>query len=163
MPKDSIAAGIELLIGQGKIDTSLLLALLEFELDKEEYEISRNPIISCLIKRLPSPLTDPIIARYLSELTEKEHDYVEPQLPAFAYWRIDQSDNTYANSGIEGLIAMFKTWTTAAGHYQEPDIIDEFDYVKLIDWETVVDMDTLFYQIIKILILSEDADAARTA
>ena len=163
MPKDSIAAGIELLIGQGKIDTALLLALLEFELDKEEYEISRNPIICCLIKRLPSSLTDPIIARYLCGLTEKEHDYVDTQLPAFAYWRVDQSDYTYAKSGIENLIAMFKTWTTAAGHYQEPEIIDGFDYVKLIDWEPVVDMDTLFYQIIKTLILSEDADAARTA
>lgn len=163
VPRDSIAAGIELLIHQDKAETATLLSLLEFELDKDEYEMSRNPIIGCIIKQLPPSLTDPIIARHLCGLMDKEHDYMETQLPAFAYWKVDQLDDTYANSGIEELIAMFKLWTTAAGHYQEPEIIDEFDYVNLIDWETVVDMDTLFYQIIKILILSEDADAARTA
>lgn len=58
---------------------------------------------------------------------------------------------------------MHKEWITSADHFQEPKIIDDYDYTQHVDWDRVTDIYSLFYQIIKILILSEDADAARTS
>lgn len=52
---------------------------------------------------------------------------------------------------------------TAVGHFQEPEIEEDYNYYDLIDWDKANSIETFFYQIMKILILSEDADAARTA
>ena len=58
---------------------------------------------------------------------------------------------------------MQKSWLTAAGHFKEPEIQEEYDYCNLVNWSKVENIESLFYQILKILILSEDADAAYVA
>lgn len=161
--EDSIVASIEILSKQGKVANETLMKLLEFELEKGTYEIEHNPIIAYLFSHLPITDLDPIIARHIEGLTEKDHYYMENQLPTFARWKIAQQDDIYGTNGIKELINMFYAWMTSAGHFQEPTIEDKYNYTVLIDWKNVEDIDSLFYQIIKLLIQSEDADAARTA
>ncbi|MEE0202435.1 MAG: hypothetical protein U0I51_18090 [Muricomes sp.] len=64
---------------------------------------------------------------------------------------------------MDEIIKMQRSWMTAAGHFQEPEIEEDYDYYNLINWDYADKIETLFYQIMKLLILSEDADAARTA
>ena len=84
-------------------------------------------------------------------------------ITAFVLWIVAQEDNSYADKGFEDLLKMHTDWITSVGHFREPEITESFDYTRFIEWESVTDIDSLFYQIIKILIMSEDADAARTA
>lgn len=161
--EDTIVASIEVLSKQGKVANETMIRLLEFELEKGRYEIEYNSIIAYLFGHLSRTDLDPIIARHIEGLTEKDYYYLERQLPTFARWMIAQQDDTYGTNGIKELINMFYAWMTSVGHFQEPTIEDEFNYSGLINWKNVEDIDSLFYQIIKLLIQSEDADAARTA
>ena len=161
--KDTIAASIAVLTDQGKIEKGTLIGLLEFELEKDEWGIARNPIISYLYQFLPSAETDLLVDRYLGRLIEQDHNYLITNLPSFVLWQVVQQDDTYGEEGLVALLAMHKEWMTSASHFQEPIIVDNYDYTQLVDWERVTDICSLFYQIIKVLILSEDADAARTA
>ena len=161
--KDTIAASIAVLTDQGKIGKETLIGLLEFELEKDEWGIARNPIISYLYQFLPSADTDLLVDRYLGRLIEQDHNYLITNLPSFVLWQVVQHDDPYGEEGFVALFAMHKEWITSARHFQEPIIADNYDYTRLVDWERVTDIYSLFYQIIKVLILSEDADAARTA
>lgn len=161
--KDTIAASLAVLTDQGKIEKETLIGLLEFELEKDEWGIARNPIISYLYPFLPSADTDLLVDRYLGRLIEQDHSYLITNLPSFVLWQVTQQDDPYGEDGLVALFAMHKEWITSARHFQEPIIEDNYDYTRLVDWERVTDIYSLFYQIIKVLILSEDADAARTA
>jgi len=161
--KDTIAASIAVLTDQGKIGKEALIGLLEFELEKDEWGIARNPIISYLYQFLSSADTDLLVDRYLGRLTEQDHSYLITNLPSFVLWQVAQQDGSYGVDGLVALLAMHKEWMTSARHFQEPKITDNYDYTRHVDWERVTDIYSLFYQIIKVLILSEDADAARTA
>ena len=161
--KDTIAASIAVLTDQGKIEKETLIGLLEFELAKDEWGIARNPIISYLYQLLPSTDTDILIDHYLSRLIEQDHSYLITNFPSFVLWQVVQQDGSYGEDGLMALFTMHKNWMTSAGHFQEPKSTDNYDYTQHVDWERVTDIYSLFYQIIKVLILSEDADAARTA
>lgn len=161
--EECIVNSLDVLRKKGLISTDTLIQLLEFELKKGKWNFERNQIIEYLFKCILPENTDPLVDSYLDVLIEDAQDYLETQLPLFARMAINQQDEMYCTEGINKLIYMYKNWLTAGGHFQEPDITDNYDYVSLIDWSSVSDLDSLFYQIIKILIISEDADAARTA
>ncbi len=161
--KDTIVASIRVLTSQGKISKETLLGLLEHELKKDEWGIDRNPIISYLYQFLSSADSDLLVDQYLDGLMEKDHEYLIANFPSFVLWQVLQQDDSYGKVGLEALLMMHKEWMTSARHFQEPKITDNYDYTQHVDWERVTDIYSLFYQIIKILIMSEDADAARTA
>src|SRR5699024_2392559 len=69
----------------------------------------------------------------------------------------------FCKEGMDEIINIQRSWMTAAGHFREPEIEEDYDYYHLIDWSEVNSIETLFYQILKVLILSEDADAAQIA
>lgn len=161
--KECIVNSLDVLRKKGLVSTDTLIQLLEFELKKGKWNFERNQIIEYLFKCILPEYTDPLVDSYLDALIEDAQDYIETQLPLFARMAINQQDEIYCAEGIKELINMYKNWLTAGGHFQEPVITDNYDYVNLIDWNSVSDLDSLFYQILKILILSEDADAARTA
>ena len=161
--KETIAASIGVLTSQGKIEKETLIELFESELEKDEWGIDRNPIISYLYQFLSSTDTDLLVDQYLDRLIEHKHDYLATNLQSFVLWQVVQQDRSYGEEGLAALITMHKEWMTSARHFQEPKIKDSYDYTRLVDWERVTDIYSLFYQIIRILILSEDAEAARSA
>ena len=161
--KDTIVASIKVLTSQGKISKEILLRLLEHELKKDEWGIDRNQIISYLYQFLSSADSDLLVDRYLGRLMDKDHEYLIANFPSFVLWQVLQQDDSYGKDGLEALLKMHKDWMTSVRHFQEPRITDNYDYTQHVDWERATDIYSLFYQIIKTLIMSEDADAARTA
>lgn len=148
---------------KGEYNKEMLLRLLDFELKKNVWNIEYNSIVASILQSLPLEDTEPIIHRFLNACLVDDKDHVLRIQPVLSLWMIPQQEIAYAKDGMEELIHMHKMWMSSANHFQEPEIKDNYSYVDLIDWENIVDIFSLFYQVIKLLILSEDADAVRTA
>ncbi len=161
--KETVVSCIHQLSIQGKISKETLISLLESELEKEGWGINQNPIIAHLYRMLPSTDSDSVVDRYLERLIEKDRSYLTTNLPSFVLWQIDQRDESYGKDGLEALLKMHKGWMTSLGHFREPRIIDNYDYTQHFDWVKATDIFSLFYQVIKTLIQSDDADTVRTA
>lgn len=140
-----------------------LIKLFHYEIGKESYSIQHNSLLEYLVEILPTKLTDVVIVEYLNELISRENNYLESDLPELVSWKIYQLGEFYCKNGMEELINLQKGWMTSAGHFQEPELPEVQNYEAYVAWHDISDIGTLFYQIIKILILSDDADAARTA
>ena len=154
---------VEVLRAKREISDDELASLLRHSLAAQAYGISRNEFIQHLVTTMPANFSDPLIAGYLHRVIHEESAHLETDLPAFVLWKMQQQDEEYCKIGIDELIKMHKSWMTSAGHFPEPSLRDEYDYVRLIDWDNADDLESLFYQIIKLIIMSEDADAARVA
>lgn len=154
---------VEALRAKREISDDELASLLRHSLAAQAYGISRNEFIQHLVTTMPASFSDPLIAGYLHRVIHEESAHLETDLPAFVLWKMQQQDEEYCKSGIDELIKMHKSWMTSAGHFPEPALRDEYDYVRLIDWDSADDLEGLFYQIIKLVIMSENADAVRVA
>lgn len=152
-----------LLSGNGCEDYKLLTELLHHELKKEKWGIGRNEVISCLFKKLPPLITDSIAGEYLSSMIGEDSSLLESVLPSIVLWKIWGEDESYAQEGMTQLFSMFRGWLTADNHYCMPCQEDCYDYGQHIDWDEAADIDALFYQIIRTLMLTHDADAVQTA
>ena len=161
--KDVIGKGIEILSEKGRIEKSILVNLLEYELDHEEWGLEHNPIIAVLFKHLPAQDTNKYIVSFLDRILETKRSSLTTAVPTFARLALYQQEESYGRDGMDAIIQMHRDWLTAAGHFQQPELINQYDYKGIIEWDAVTDIFSLFYQIIQLIILSDDADAARVA
>ena len=150
-------------IDRHEMPEDLFKELLRHEFEKESYSIRDNSFLGYLIRKATPDMSEQIICDYLHDALKKEMNYLELDLPALVQWKIYQQGKQYCKDGMDEIIKMHRSWMTAVGHFQEPKIEEEYNYYNLIDWEHADSIGTLFYQVMKILILSEDAEAARTA
>jgi len=154
---------IEILIRRNEMPKEVLNELLIHEFAKETSSIQQNGFLEYLVSKLEAEISDQIICDYLRKVLGRDHYYLELDLPELVCWKINHQGESYCKAGLEEVIKMQKSWLTAAGHFKEPEIQQEYDYCHLIHWNKVDNIESLFYQILKILILSEDADAAYIA
>lgn len=154
---------IEILIRRNEMPKEVLNELLIHEFAKETSSIQHNGFLEYLISKSEAEISDQIICEYLRNVLGRDHNYLELDLPELVCWKIHHQGETYCKAGLEEVIKMQRSWMTAAGHFKEPEIQKEYDYCHLINWNKVDDIESLFYQLLKILILSEDADAAYIA
>lgn len=154
---------IEILIYRNEMPKEILNELLIYEFGKESSSIQHNSFLEYLVSKSEAGISDQIICEYLRNLLERDHYYLELDLPELVRWKIHHQGESYCKAGLEEIIKMQRSWLTAAGHFREPEIQQECDYCHLINWNKADNIETLFYQILKILILSEDADAAYIA
>ena len=158
-----VSASISILAQKGIINKGLLIELLDRELQKNAWNISYNSIIASILKVLPLEETESIIHQYLNKCLTDDEDHILGYLSALSLWMIPQLDGSYVKDGIDGLVHMHRMWMSAANHFNEPEIEDNNTYIDLVEWEKITDVFSLFYQILKLLIQSDNADAARTA
>lgn len=151
------------LIDRHEMPEEIFKELLRYEFGKDSYSIRDNSILEYLVEQSTPNLSDQIICDYLNDVVQRERNYLELDLPELVRWKMHQQGEQYCKEGMDEIIKMHRSWMTAAGHFQEPEIEEDYNYYNLINWEYADKIETLFYQIIKLLILSEDADAARTA
>ena len=152
-----------LLCDEGCGDHKLLTELLCYELKKAKWGIGSNEVISCLFKKLPREITDCIAEEYLSSMISEDSNLLKSVLPSIVLWKIWSEDELYAEEGMPQLLSMFRCWLTADDHFCMPCQEECYDYGQHIDWDEATDIDALFYQIVRTLILTNDADAVQTA
>ena len=158
-----VSGCISIMAQKDKVNKDLLFELLDCELHKKAWNPEYNTIIPTIFKTLPLEETEPIIHQYFSKCLADDEERTLRYLPALSLWVIPQLDESYAKDGMDELVHMHRMWMSSVNHFHEPEIKDNNTYIDLIDWENITDVYSLFYQILKILILSENADAARTA
>ena len=154
---------IEILIRRNEMPKEVLNELLIHEFEKETSSIQHSSFLEYLVSKSEAEISDQIICEYLRNVLGRDHYYLELDLPELVCWKIHHQGEAYCKAGLEEVIKMQRSWMTAAGHFKEPEIQQEYDYCQLIHWNKVDNVESLFYQILKILILSEDADAAYIA
>ena len=137
--------------------------LLDYELEKAKYGIGRNSLIKYIVQQLVPDNMDDAIKSYLVNAMRRGNFYPEEDLPEIVRWKIPQLGIEYCKNGLDEVLKMQSSWMTGAGYFKEPECLQEIDYVKLIDWDKVSDIETLFYQVLKCLILSEIEEVVRTA
>ena len=140
-----------------------LTSVLQQELNRQSYGIRQNTLVQYLVEMLPAELSDSIIANYIMKRFEKDSFNMNVDLPLFVLWRGKQEGEEYCKSGLDALIAAHRSWLTSAGHFPAPTITADHSYTDCINWNEVNDLGSLFYQIVKYIVLSDDADAARVA
>lgn len=163
LSQSELKENVELLKSEGAIHDKVLENLLKFEFEKESYSIQHNSLIEYLMEVVGEDTSDQIIKAYLENVLQKEHRYFEYDLPELVKWKIFQKGEDYCKSGLDDIICMQRSWMTAAGHFEEPELSENYNFCSLIDWKKSTSIGTLFYQILKNIILSEDADAVRVA
>ena len=148
---------------ENAIESKMLTELLEYELSKDDWSIEQNALVSILIHILPSGETDPLIAKYLLGLPDREYHHVERDLPALAMWKSKCEGEEYSSTGMEQLIRMHRNWLTSVNHFPYPESIDDYNYAVHIDWSNISDIGMLFYQILKLIIQSDNSEAIQMA
>lgn len=151
------------LIERDQISEQVFGELLRYEFEKESYSIIHNEFLEYLVEKTSPDVSEQEICKYLNDTLKQENCHLELDLPELVRWKMKQQGEIYCKEGMEEILKMQRSWMTAAGHFKEPEIEEEYSYCHLIDWEKVDGIETLFYQIMKMLILSEDADAVQTA
>ena len=151
------------LIEQDQVSEELFQELIRHEFEKESYSIIHNKFLEYLIEKASADISEQEICQYLNDSLRRESCHFESDLPELVRWKMKQEGEVYCKEGMEELLKMQRSWMTSSGHFREPKIEEDYSYYHLIDWDKVDNIMTLFYQIMKILILSEDADAVQTA
>ena len=163
MSSSELKKVVQKLIDQDEMPEEIFDELLRYEFRKESFSISHNSLLEYLVERSAPDISDQVICEYLNDSLKKDNFYLESDLPELVRWKMCQQGEQYCKEGMDEIINMQRSWMTAAGHFREPEIVEDYDYCHLIDWSEVNSIETLFYQILKVLILSEDADAAQIA
>lgn len=163
MSSSELKKVVQKLIDQDEMPEEIFDELLRYEFRKESFSISYNSLLEYLVERSAPDISDQVICEYLNDGLKKDNFYLESDLPELVRWKMCQQGEQYCKEGMDEIINMQRSWMTAAGHFREPEIVEDYDYCHLIDWSEVNSIETLFYQILKVLILSEDADAAQIA
>ena len=161
--QSELKKSIEILICKNEIPKEVLNELLTHEFAKETSSIQHNSFLEYLVSKSEAEISDQVICEYLRNVLERDHYYLELDLPELVCWKINHQGESYCKVGLEEVIKMQRSWMTAAGHFKEPEIQQKYDYCHLVNWDKADNIGTLFYQILRILILSEDADAAHIA
>lgn len=154
---------VQKLIDRNEMPEEVFIELLTYEFGKDSYSINHNSFLEYLVGQSKKDVSDHAIYDYLNAVLQRESYYLESDLPELVRWKMRQQGELYCKEGMDEIIKMQRSWMTAAGHFQEPEIEDNYNYYQMIDWDEANSIETLFYQIMKVLILSEDADAARIA
>ncbi len=154
---------VQRLADRHEITEEVFRELLRYEFGKDSSSIKYNSFLEYLVGQAAPEISDRVICDYLNDVVQRESYYLESDLPELVRWNMYHQGEEYCKTGMDEIIKMQRSWMTAAGHFQEPEIEEDYSYYHLIDWDKANSIETLFYQIMKILILSEDADAARTA
>ena len=149
---------------EGLLTEELRERLLFHEFHKASYSLYNNQLLEYLVKTGNPKIVDCVIADYIKENLDNDDGYfVVNNLLELVNWKISNCGCDFCEQGLIELLNMQKTWMTCAGHFQEPELEAKEDYLHYIDWEKATDLTSLFFQIIKLLILSENADVVKTA
>ena len=138
--------------------------LLLHEFYKGSYSLYNHKILEYLVETGKPNVVDRAIVEYIKEqFSNGKGYYVEDNLPILVNWKIKTCGCDFCEQGLIVLLNMQKSWMTCAGHFQEPELEEKDNYLPYIDWEKATDLSSLFFQIIKLLILSKNADVVKTA
>lgn len=161
--KPEIKEVVQKLTDRHEMPEEIFNELLRHEFENNSYGIKHNSLLEYLVGQSPTEMSDQVIREYLNDVVHRESYYLGSDLPELVRWKIRQQGEQYCKKGMDEIVKMQRSWMTAAGHFREPEIEEDYDYCHLIDWDKVDTIETMFYQVMKILILSEDADAAQIA
>jgi hypothetical protein len=157
-----VTKALRTLYSVGKLSEEIIDQVLDYELSSDNYGIRWNSVLEFLFEVANDKTADEYIRRYICSSMEKNRFYPEQDLPAIIGWRLKNKKEEYIEGGLISLIDTFKCWITASDHISVPDLEDGFDYSKYVNFGKN-DVFVCLTQILLLVLISDDADAARVA
>lgn len=157
-----VAIAIETLYYYDKLNENQINKVLEVELTKDNYVIDHNSILKFIFGIAKDNIVDKFIRRYIRNAMENNRFYPAQDLTAVIGWRLKYKEKDYVVNCLEELITTFNCWITSANNIKGPDLEEGYDYSKYLNLKEENIFNNLF-NILLLLILSDDADAARIA
>ncbi len=161
--KTDVFDALNQLNNQGLLKADRINELLKYEFESGVYGIRGNAVIEYLVPMAEERFFDSIVREYIITALNREGGYLETDLPEIIKWKSKCLNTDYCKEGLDELVAMHKSWMTAANHFSMPTLKCAYDYSVEMNWSNVTDFMTLGLQTMLVMVLSEDADAARTA
>jgi len=157
-----VLRAIKTLYSAGKLDDKQISQILSVEFSKNDYGINHNSILEFIFGIADSNDVDDYIRLYISTAMDSNRFYPDQDLPAIIGWRLKNKDREYNEECLMQLVRTFRCWITAAGHIKEPELGGGYDYSPYVDFEAE-DIIKSFCDVLLLITISEDADAARVA
>lgn len=157
-----VAEALKSLYQSGELKDSEVEEVLCCVLNEENYSIIHNSILEFLFGIGNDKNINEWVKQYIEKALDNNKFYPALDLPAFIKWRIGTKEESFIQDGLDELIHMLKCWITASNHIKEPKFEVAYDYSNNIDLDTN-DVFELYIRVLLLIVVSDDADAARAA
>ncbi len=135
--------------------------MLTYEIRKSSYGLRGNSIIEFLFEIGKEQVVNKAVAEFIHNGLNN-YFYPAQDLPLIIGWRLDAKGKEYMVSSLDDLISTINCWMTASNNITAPVLDNGYDYSSYYSCEDK-DLYELFIEILLIIVISEDADAARAA
>lgn len=159
---NEVKVAIKILYLANKLEQTQVKQVLSVELRKDNYGINQNSILEFIFGIANSDDVDNFIRLYISTAMDNNRFYPNHDLPAIIGWRLKYKDEEYNDKCLNQLIKTFRCWITASDHITAPELEEGYDYSPYIEFEKE-DLIGNFLEIMLLIIISDDADAARVS
>ena len=157
-----VIKALKTLYTDNKLSETQVNQLLDVELSKDNYGINQNSILKFIFGIAKDNDIDKFLRQYIRKAIDNNRFYPYLDLPYIIGWRLKYNEEEYIVECLEKLIETFKCWITASNHIKEPELKEEYDYSKYVDFESEDVFDNLI-EVLLLMIISDDADVARVA
>ncbi len=160
--KHEVSKALATLFQSSSLSNEQIEVILRHEFDEASSSIRNNSICAFLVGIGDDRIVDYAVSEYISKALERENFYPELDLPEIISWRSQHKDNEFLHKSMESQIKMFDCWITAANHITMPFSACSYAYSNDIELDSS-SVPELYIQLLLLVVMSEDADAARTA
>lgn len=162
VPSYKIAEAMNVINISDTLSNEKIIQVFEKALSKDNYGIYQNSIFEFVLNAVDEQDIDKLIKRYISTEIDNDSFYPYLDLPTIVRWRLKYKEEEYIVELLNSLVETYMCWITASNNIKEPELIEEYDYLKYVEF----DSEDIFENLVKILLLvviSDDADAIRVA
>ncbi|MCW6658934.1 hypothetical protein NHG25_00385 [Aerococcaceae bacterium NML191292] len=157
-----VTKALKTLYSGGRLSESQVNQVLSVELSKNKYGINYNSILEFMFGVANDYDVDKYIRQHIGTAIDNDRFYPSQDLPVVIGWRLKYKEEDYNTECLERLIKMFRCWITSSNHIKEPKLEEPYDYSQYVNFETE-DVFGNLMEILLLVIISDDADAARVA
>ena len=157
-----VIKALKSLYTDNKLSETQVNQVLAVELSKNNYGINQNSFLEFIFGIAKDNDIDEFLRQYIRKAIDNNRFYPYLDLPYIIGWRLKYKKEDYIVECLEKLIETFKCWITASNHIKEPELKEEYDYSKYVAFESEDLLDNLI-EVLLLVIISDDADAARVA
>ena len=158
----NVAKALRTLYSAGKLSEIQMIRVLDNELSQDNYGINHNSILEFMFEIVDDKYIDEFVRQYVSTAMKNNRFYPDQDLPIIIGWRLKYKEKDYIEECLKSLLETFRCWITASDHIKEPELETGYDYSQYVDFDTEDVFDNLV-EILLLVIISDDADAARVA
>ena len=135
--------------------------MLSYEIRKSSYGLRGNSIIEFLLEIGTEQAVDKAVTEFIHNGLNS-YFYPAQDLPLLIGWRLWAKGKEYTVTSLDDLISTINCWMTAANNIKAPTLDEGYDYSNYYSCEDK-ELYEVLVEILLMIIVSEDADAARTA